>query len=258
MPLTFPSHAAAILPLLHLPGARRLPVSALVVGSTAPDLTYLVGTLGAAAHRPSGLLGFCLPAGLLAFFYVEALVLPVIAAPLVAAAPPRARPTLARVLGPRPLPRTVTGWLLVALALVIGAATHQLWDGFTHAWMWPARALYPETTVSLFDTPILLSRVLQHSSSIFGLIVVSIYLYITAPPAIAISPHPHPIRRLLTIFAAPALVACVVGLARMRDPHPLLTRALWEAAWSALAWSLLALGVVCLLARCLDDRPLRS
>jgi hypothetical protein len=258
MPLTFPSHAAAILPLLHLPGLRRLPVSALVLGSAAPDLTYLIGTLGAAAHRPSGLLGFCLPAGLVAFLYVEALLLPVVAAPLIAAAPARVRPTVARIVGPRPLPRTVTGWLAVALALVIGAATHQLWDGFTHAWMWPARALYPETTISLFDHPVLLSRIFQHCSSVLGLIVVCIYLARTAPPETTISTYPHPARKLLTIFALPAIVGCVVGLARMQQPHPLLTRALWEAAWSALAWSLLALAIVCLLARCLDDGPPRA
>lgn len=78
MPLTFPSHAAAILPLLHLPGTRRLAPTALVLGSTAPDLIYLAGTHGAAAHLPWGLLWFCLPAGLVAFLYLESLVLPVL------------------------------------------------------------------------------------------------------------------------------------------------------------------------------------
>ncbi len=76
MPLTFPSHAAAVLPFFHLPGARRLPVTALVIGSTAPDLIYLTRTHGAFAHLPLGLLTFCLPAGLLAFLYLEALVSP--------------------------------------------------------------------------------------------------------------------------------------------------------------------------------------
>lgn len=75
MPLTFPSHAAAVLPLLYIAGTRRLPASALVVGSTAPDLIYLIGTKGADAHRPLGLLWFCLPAGIVAFLYLEALLL---------------------------------------------------------------------------------------------------------------------------------------------------------------------------------------
>ncbi|WAS91773.1 DUF4184 family protein [Nannocystis punicea] len=249
MPLTFPSHAAAVLPLLHLPGARRLPASALVLGSTAPDLVYLVGTLGAAAHHPRGLISSCLPAGLLAFLYVEALLLPIVGPWLVATSPARARPIVARLLGPRPLPRTLGAWLLVLLALLVGAATHQLWDGFTHAWMWPARALYPATTVSLLGHPVLLSRVLQHLSSVLGLVVVLAYLRRTTAPAPATSEpgeRSDAARRLLVLLAAPLLAACVAACMQLRDPHPRLTRALWDAAWSATAWFALLLGLECL------------
>lgn len=252
MPLTFPSHAAAVLPLLHLPGARSLPASALVLGSTAPDLVYLVGTLGAAAHHPAGLLGFCLPAGVLAFLYLEALVLPVVGPVLVAASPARVRPTLARVVGPRPLPRTVGAWALVLLALLVGAATHQLWDGFTHAWMWPARALYPGTTVSLFGHPILLSRVLQHSSSVLGLLVVLAYLRWTPSPGVAPAEPGERTgagRRLLGLLALPLAAGCVAAWLQLRDPHPLPTRALWDAAWSAAAWFALSLGLECMVLR---------
>ena len=252
MPLTFPSHAAAILPLLHLPATRRLPARALVVGSAAPDLIYLVGTLGAAAHRPAGLVLFCLPAGLLAFLYLEALLLPVLGPPLTALAPARARPTLARLVGPRPLPRTAATWLAVAVAVVLGAATHQLWDGFTHAWLWPASALYPDSTLTLSDHPILLARIFQHLSSALGLAIVLVYLARTAPPP---DPTPPPdtrraaARRLLTLLALPLAGGLVAALLQFREPDPLLTRALWNAAWSAAAWSTALLGAVCLLAR---------
>ncbi len=250
MPLTFPSHAAAVLPFMHLRGAWRLPASALVIGSAAPDLIYLIGTFGAAAHHPRGLLLFCVPAGLLAFLMVEALLLPVLAAPLITIGPRRARPTLARLLGPRPLPRDASGWLRVALAVLVGAATHQLWDGFTHAWMWPARALYPNATWSLLGQPVLVSRVLQHSSSVLGVVVVWLYLRRAAPQ----TPAPPgdragAARRLLALAAAPVVAGLVAGLTRLQQPDPLLSRALWNAAWSAAAWFALVLGVVCLLVR---------
>ncbi|WP_256254086.1 DUF4184 family protein [Nannocystis exedens] len=244
-----PSHAAAVLPLLHLRGARRLPANALVLGSTAPDLVYLVGTLGAAAHHPRGLLSSCLPAGLLAFLYVEALLLPVVGPWLVASSPARARPTLARLLGPRPLPRTFGAWLLVLLALLVGAATHQLWDGFTHAWMWPARALYPTTTVSLLGHTVLLSRALQHLSGVLGLVVVVAYLRRATAPALAASEpgeRADAARRLLALLTVPLVAGCVAAFMQLRDPHPLLTRALWDAAWSATAWFALLLGLECL------------
>lgn len=258
MPLTFPSHAAAVLPLLHLPGARHLPASALVLGSTAPDLVYLVGTLGAAAHHPGGLLGFCLPAGVLAFLYVEALVVPVVGPVLLAVSPARARPTLARVLGPRPLPRTPVAWLLVLLALLVGAATHQIWDGFTHAWMWPAGSLYPDTTVSLFGRPILLSRVLQHLSSVLGLLVVLAYLRWTPAPTVAPALPGERIaagRRLLALLALPLVAGSAAAWQQLHDPHPLWTRALWDAAWSGTAWFALLLGLECLVLRLRAREP---
>lgn len=257
MPLTFPSHAAAVLPLLHLPGTRRLPPAALVIGSAAPDLIYLVGTLGAAAHHPRGLLVVCLPAGLLAFVCLEALLLPVLAPLLLTLSPQRARPTLARLLGPRPLPHGLLGWSAVCVAIVLGAATHQLWDGFTHAWMWPARALYPTTTLSLFGHPVLLSRIFQHGSSLLGLIVVCVYLRRTAPPRVEPTVQPHAARTLLAIMILPLIAGMLAATLNLRVPDPLITRALWNAAWSALAWSLLALAIVCSVVRALARTPRR-
>jgi hypothetical protein len=141
--------------------------------------------------------------------------------------------------------------------VLVGAATHQLWDGFTHAWMWPARALYPATTVSLLGHPVLLSRVLQHASSALGLVIVCVYLWRTAPAAIVRPPGPRAAaaRRLLAVLAGPLAAACVAACIRLRAPDPLLSRALWTAAWSAAAWFALSLGLVCLVVRALDRRP---
>ena len=67
MPFTF-SHPAAVLPLLR-PLGRFGSLSALVIGSMAPDFSFIVpmGLSRAQTHAPAALLTYCLPAGLLAY-----------------------------------------------------------------------------------------------------------------------------------------------------------------------------------------------
>ena len=249
MPLTFPSHAAAILPFLHLPGGRRLPVSALFIGSTAPDLIYLIGVHGAAAHLPAGLLLFCLPAGLLAFLYFEALVLPVLG-PLVSTLLPRSLGGLGAALSrPRALPRTLAEWFLVAGAIVIGAATHQLWDSFTHAWMWPARVLYPGVKVAIWGHPVLLTKVLQQLSSLLGAAIVILYLLRLPIPTAAPPRAFDGMRRLLRVLGIPFVGALLAGIWRWQQPNPLFTKRLWDTGWTAAACFGILLGGACLFAR---------
>src|SRR3954464_368087 len=84
MPATFPSHAAAVLPLkLWRPG--WFDGVALVVGSAAPDLAYpLVGLVSLpGTHTLTGLFWFCLPVGLVSTWLIRR------SAPLVAAHLPR-------------------------------------------------------------------------------------------------------------------------------------------------------------------------
>lgn len=267
MPLTFPSHAAAVLPLLQLRVTRRLPATALVVGSTAPDLIYLLGQHGAAAHRPLGLLTFCLPAGLLAVLYLEGLLLPVVSPALRALLPLRHQELGRRLLGPRALPRGLGGWSAAGLAVVLGAVTHQLWDGFTHAWMWPARALYPGVTVEVLGRSVLLSRVLQHLSSALGLVVVLLYLRYTAALGSTGTRDPQglgrgrALRLLLGLLALPTAGALAAAARRLHVPDPLLSRRIWDAAWSAAVWFVLLLGAACAAVRIVQsvrtERPER-
>ncbi len=153
------------------------------------------------------------------------------------------------MLQPRPLPRGFAAWIAIAVAVLLGAATHQLWDGFTHAWLWPAKVLYP-----IFGRPILLSRILQHTSSLLGLALVLAYVARTTPAADivehpVIPVHPRPGRRLVAVLAAPLLGGLVAALISLQSPDPLITRAPWNAAWSAVAWFVALLGVLCLLLR---------
>jgi hypothetical protein len=139
------SHPAAVLPLLR----TGLPASALVIGSVAPDLPYFVPVRVGGLHPPTDLGGptHTLPAvvslDLVLGLAAWALWHGVLVAPLLAAAPAglaarlagRVEVGLRRRLGP---PAQV---LRVALAVAVGAATHVVWDEFTHAGRWGATAV---------------------------------------------------------------------------------------------------------------------
>ena len=124
MPWTF-SHPAAVLPLRAL----GVPFSALVVGSLAPDFGYYVGlsALATQAHGLPGLFAVCLPSGLLVLWAVRAL-----RPAIVDLLPQPHRGALARMPSAQVLGKP-RGLALDAIGLVLGAATHVLWDGFTHA-----------------------------------------------------------------------------------------------------------------------------
>ena len=158
MPLT-PSHAAAAWPLRRL--APWLPLDALVLGTMSPDFEYILRlrVYGRFGHTPLGLLLFCLPAGLIACAVFRA----------------RVRPALVRHLpaGMRPAPAQ-HGWLASAAAVVAGAVTHVVWDGFTHG-----SATFVVRTPMLRDAvagrfPVY--TVLQHLSTLAGAVAVALWV----------------------------------------------------------------------------------
>lgn len=125
VPLTFPSHALAVLPL-KIRWPRRLDGVGLVVGSAVPDAAYPVAGFFSMPdpHAVPALLWWCLPVGIVATAVIRW------GAPTIAAHLPR--------LGGFDLPAYgVLGavryrWYVTAYSILIGALTHIIWDGFTH------------------------------------------------------------------------------------------------------------------------------
>ena len=121
MPFTV-SHAAAVLPLQRF---ARLPLSALMVGSMAPDFGYFFSNQASRAltHSLPGLVLFALPAGLVVWlFYVAFL--------------EKATITLLSDRWHTRFAHTdaITPSLVAraCVAILLGAITHLLWDAFTH------------------------------------------------------------------------------------------------------------------------------
>ena len=157
MPVTL-AHPAAVLPLRRL----GLPLSALVVGSMAPDLPVLAETWGlyGFSHSLAGIvtLDLALSLGLLAFWDLLGRDALVDTAPDVV----RDRLPVHGRIGPR-------AWLLAPLAAVVGSITHTSWDSFTHQGRWGVRhvAWLEETHGALPG-----QQWAQFASGILGLLVV--------------------------------------------------------------------------------------
>ena len=176
MPWTF-AHPAAILPL-----RRRLPLAALVVGSISPDIGYHLGLfpLATFAHSGLGLLLACLPMGaamLVLWHLLRPLVIELLPEPHRGAL----RPWAAAGSGDRNGAGAGAGggggaaagyrrFILTGAGLLVGAATHNAWDAFTHA----SGALVQ--AVDLLRAPVFeaggrtfrLFNLLQHGSTLLG------------------------------------------------------------------------------------------
>ncbi len=167
MPATFPSHAAAVLPL-KVWRPRWFDGVALVIGSAAPDLAYpLAGVVSLPeTHSAEGVLWFALPVTVVLAALVRW------AAPVVAVhLPDRSALRDYGVLGAVRHP-----WHVVVCSALIGAVTHVVWDGFTHdprGHGWVARRLAALQQDGLFGLP--WWTVTQHTSTVVGALVALAY-----------------------------------------------------------------------------------
>jgi hypothetical protein len=161
MPFTM-SHAAAVLPFSR----TRLPLAALMIGSMAPDFAYfLPNGPGVLSHSVPGLFKFCWPAALLVWVVFVQL----LETPTLALLPDGWRGAFRR--SDRAF--TLRNFALASVAVMLGAATHILWDSFTHANtpMVDQVPVLETTQVELFGKQFPLFRFLQHTSTVVGLVV---------------------------------------------------------------------------------------
>ncbi len=123
MPFTV-SHAAAVLPL-HRLSKHTLPLTALMVGSMAPDFGYFFSyeVSRPLTHSFPGLIIFSLPVGLLVWLFYVAIL-------------EKATITLLCDRWHTRFAHTdaITPSLIfrASISIVLGAVTHLLWDSFTH------------------------------------------------------------------------------------------------------------------------------
>lgn len=215
MPFTL-SHPAAVLPLL--PGGRPrgpLVASALVAGSLAPDVPYFTESLvhgtfafGEFTHSPLGIptADVAIAALLTAGWHW------LLREPLLALLPARWAGAADALTAPTGRSRGAVGAGWFALSAAAGAATHVVWDAFTHGGRVGVRLL-PVLDRTLLGHPLYYD--LQFSTSVLGLGVIGWYGARTLRAATA-APAPEAgrgVRRLRLSRRTKAAAAVLIGAA---------------------------------------------
>ena len=155
-------------------------LTGLVIGSLTPDFEYFLRMRIQSnySHTISGLFWFDLPLGLLLAFIFHTTVrdslfdnLPTIL---------RSRLLILKQFNWRDYFKK--NWLVVTISILIGAASHIFWDGFTHDHGYFVQSI-PSliNTVDLFGRQIPIFKILQHSSTLFGGLVIAFALFKLPP-----------------------------------------------------------------------------
>jgi hypothetical protein len=200
------AHPAAVLPF-----RRRLVLSALVVGSMAPDFEYFFRLKRSISHTMPGIVTFTFPLALAVLILFHT----VVKWPSMWLLP---RGLQARVIGSArrfrwlPLPR----FLLILASLAIGIFTHVAVDSFTHPDGWVVvrwEALRQIVNVPLYH-PMRMCMVLQLAGSAAGILLTAICFALwyrrAKPEAVAMRPQLSPAIKW-AILIAMACTAAVLG-----------------------------------------------
>lgn len=208
MPFTV-SHAAAVLPFRKL----NLVWSAFIVGSMAPDFPYVIGNTDhrEVGHRFPGLIFFTIPAAFIGLWLFHN----VIKRPVVGLMPSGMQRRLRGELGEFRF-GGATRFLAITGSLLLGIATHIVWDSFTHSFTWPWREfrwLHQRVQIP-FSGSIPGFAALQYASTVAGMLALAIWVWLwyrsSEPgPALPSQPRSH-FMLALTMCA----VAVIVGLGR--------------------------------------------
>ena len=174
MPFTF-SHPAIILPLTYLP-RKWFSLTGLVIGSLTPDFEYFLRMeiKSNYSHTLDGLFWFDLPLGLLLAFIFHIVV----------------RDSLFKNLPDFLKSRLLTfnqfnwseyfksNWFVVIISILIGAASHNFWDSFTHDHGYFVQTIPAlQNSVDFLDRQIPILKILQHSSTLFGGFIIAFAIY---------------------------------------------------------------------------------
>lgn len=175
MPFTL-SHPAIVLPFKKISYKYRS-MTGLIIGSITPDFEYILRLKikSIYSHTLPGIFWFDLPLGLLLFLVYIIVVKNKLIDHL-----------------PRFLYRKVSvfknnsnrsyfdiSWIVVILSILIGICSHLLWDGFTHPDGYFVKLLpVLSNTISLNGKSFYVYKMIQHSSTILGAVVIAISVYL--------------------------------------------------------------------------------
>jgi hypothetical protein len=200
MPFTF-SHPTIVIPLSKL-SPKWFSLTGLVTGSVTPDFEYFLRMQikSSFSHTYLGLIYFDLPFGICLTFVFHQLIrndlynnLPTWLAERVSAYRINWIQTFK------------ADWFIISLSILIGAASHLLWDGFTHkhglfVLLFPVLS----SAIDVFQFKIPLYSALQHGSTIIGFAL--IFFFIRSLPIQKVTTRPLPIYWITTVVISFSIV----------------------------------------------------
>ena len=255
MPFTI-SHAAAAIPFRR----TKLVMSALIVGTMAPDFEYFMHgrLIGRLSHNLQGAFEFCLPASLIVLVVFHW----ILKRPVVALLP---RSVQQRIVLEEfdfwPLRRL----LLICASILIGIASHLIWDNFTHSGRWAVEHIaWFQRTTTFFGYSMVNYKVAQNFSTVLGLALLAIWF---AHWYRNQTPHDLPVFSLSSsakflIITVIVAVATALGLARaliLLGPKPISAVFIGNLVVATVSTALLELLIFSLVIRArLNDQPANS
>lgn len=174
MPFTF-SHPAIILPL-NKKFNKYFDITALVLGSMAPDFEYFLHSrpFGKMGHTPLGFLILNLPVCFIVAYVFHKFI---------------KRDLILSMRSPVDkwyFQYATNNWnlhcfkdiIIFIYSCLIGMISHVLWDSFTHInGYFVSNICFLNETVTLFNLKIPYYKILQHFSSLIGIMCVSLFIY---------------------------------------------------------------------------------
>lgn len=245
------ARGAAALPFRRL----RLIPSGLLVGTFAPDFEYFLRLAPdhGFGHTLLGTFVLTLPLALLVLWLFHAFV----KLPLVGLLPDTIQRRLTNHLGEFRFGGAAR-FALIVRSILLGIATHLIWDSFTHSntWLYDHWPILRQAVHVPIAGPVQFYRLLQHGSTIIGIAVLSAWFAIwyrtTEPSVYALSNTVSPTRKVVigAIVMAIAVVGALIrAVAEIGIPlsHPSEERFVGLLVVTAIAlvwWQLVAYGIV--------------
>lgn len=171
MPFTF-SHPALVLPLTYLP-RKWFSLTGLVIGSLTPDFEYFLRMeiMSQYSHTLGGLFWFDLPLGLLLAYIFHNIVRDSLFDNLPTFLKSRFS-TLQQFNWNEYAKRN---WFVVTTSVLIGAASHILWDSFTHDHGFFVQKISTlQNSADVFGHQIPMYKIAQHASTLIGGLVIAL------------------------------------------------------------------------------------
>ncbi len=169
MPFTF-SHPAIVLPAKYLP-EKWVSMTGLIVGSMTPDFEYFLRMKVESiySHTWEGMFWFDLPLALILTFVYHF----IIRNSFIANSPGFLKKRLAPFIDFNWWNYIKHNFLIVIICILLGIASHILWDGFTHPHgMFVNMIPSLKETVEIYGNKVKYYRVLQSFSSVAGGLIV--------------------------------------------------------------------------------------